>query len=81
MRKIYTSVDLGSDSIKILVAEIYNKKLNVLAVSNVKSSGIKKGLIVDANEILVSLREAISEIEGKLMITIDKVIASVPSYY
>lgn len=81
MRKIYTSVDLGSDSIKILVAEIYNKKLNVLAVSNVKSSGIKKGLIVDANEILVSLREAISEIEGKLMITIDKIIASVPSYY
>ena len=81
MRKIYTSVDLGSDSIKILAAEIYNKKLNVLAVSNVKSSGIKKGLIVDANEILVSLREAISEIEGKLMITIDKVIASVPSYY
>ena len=81
MRKIYTSVDLGSDSIKILVAEIYNKKLNVLAVSNVKSSGIKKGLIVDANEILISLREAISEIEGKLMITIDKVIASVPSYY
>lgn len=81
MRKIYTSVDLGSDSIKILVAEIYNKKLNVLAVSNVKSSGIKKGLIVDANEILVSLREAISEMEGKLMITIDKVIASVPSYY
>ena len=81
MRKIYSSVDLGSDSIKILVAEIYNKKLNVLAVSNVKSSGIKKGLIVDANEILVSLREAISEIEGKLMITIDKVIASVPSYY
>ena len=81
MRKIYTSVDLGSDSTKILVAEIYNKKLNVLAVSNVKSSGIKKGLIVDANEILVSLREAISEIEGKLMITIDKVIASVPSYY
>ena len=81
MRKIYTSVDLGSDSIKILVAEIYNKKLNVLAVSNVKSSGIKKGLIVDANEILVSLREAISEREGKLMITIDKVIASVPSYY
>ena len=41
MRKIYTSVDLGSDSIKIMVGEIYDKKLNVLAVSCVKSSGIK----------------------------------------
>jgi len=81
MRKIYTSVDLGSDSIKIMVGELYNNKLNVLAVSNVKSSGIKKGLIVNASEILNSLREAILEIEGKLLITIDKVVATVPSYY
>ena len=81
MRKVYTSVDLGSDSIKIMVGEIYNKKLNVLATSCVKSRGIKKGLIVNANEVLGTLKEAISEIENKLLITIDKVIASVPSYY
>ena len=81
MRKVYTSVDLGSDSIKIMVGEFYNKKLNVLATSCVKSRGIKKGLIVNANEVLGTLKEAISEIENKLLITIDKVIASVPSYY
>lgn len=81
MRKIYTSVDLGSNSIKIMTGEIYDKKLNVLAVSEVKSRGIKNGLIVDANEILSSLKEAISDIENKLSITIDKVVASVPSYY
>ena len=81
MRKIYTSVDLGSNSIKIMTAEIYDKKLNVLAVSEVKSRGIKNGLIIDANEILSSLKEAISDIENKLSITIDKVVASVPSYY
>lgn len=81
MRKIYTSVDLGSDSIKIMVAEIFNKKLNVLATSVVKSCGIKKGLIVNANDVISCLKRAISEIENKLMITIDKVIASVPSYY
>lgn len=81
MRKIYTSVDLGSDSIKIMVGEIHNKKLNVLATSSVKSRGIKRGLIVNANEVLGTLKEAISDIEKKLLITIDKVIASVPSYY
>lgn len=81
MRKIYTSVDLGSDSIKIMVGEIYDKKLNVLAVSCVKSSGIKQGVIVNANDILISLKDAISDIERKLSITIDKVIANVPSYY
>lgn len=81
MRKIYTSVDIGSDSIKVLVGEIYNGKVNILATSNTMSKGIKKGLIVDANEALATIRDAISEIEGKLLITIDKVIASVPSYY
>jgi len=81
MRKIYTSVDLGSDSIKIMVGEIFNKKLNVLATSVVKSRGIKKGLIVNASEVLGSLKGAISEIEKKIGVTIDKVIASVPSYY
>lgn len=81
MRKVYTSVDLGSSSIKIMVAEIFNKKLNVLSTAKVESRGIKKGVIMDANETISSLREAISNIESKLNITIDKVIASVPSYY
>lgn len=81
MRKVYTSVDLGSDSIKILVGEIFNKKLNVLSVTSIKSKGIKKGLIIDANEVLESLKDAIKDIEEKLMISINKVIASVPSYY
>ena len=81
MRKIYTSVDLGSDTIKVLVGEIYNNKLNVLATSNVKSKGIKKGLIVDANEALSTIRSAISLVEDKLAININKVIATVPAYY
>jgi len=81
MRKVYTSVDLGSDSIKILVGEILNKKLNVLSVSSIKSKGIKKGLIVDAEEVLECLKDTIKDIEDKLMISISKVIASVPAYY
>lgn len=81
MRNIFTSVDIGSDTIKLLVAEIHNKKLCVLACSSVKSKGIKKGLIVDANDALFSIKEVIKEVEDKLMIKIDKVIASVPAYY
>ena len=81
MRKIYTSVDLGGGPIKEKVGEVYNNRLCVLATSTVKSKGIKKGLIVDANEALATIRDAISEVEGKLSISINKVIANVPSYY
>lgn len=81
MKKIYTSIDLGSDTIKLLVGEIYKGKLSVLAVSSVSSKGIKKGLIVDANETILALREVIEEVEGKLGIKLKKVIANVPAYF
>lgn len=81
MKRIYTSIDIGTDSIKVLVAEIFKDTLNVLAQAEVKSKGIKKGLITDANEALISIKEAINNLEGKLGVKIDKVVANVPSYY
>ncbi len=81
MKRIYTSIDIGTDTIKMLVGEMYKGKLNVLAVSCVKSKGIKKGLISDANETLIAIREAIADTEGKLGIKLDKVVASIPAYF
>ncbi len=80
MKKIYTSIDIGTSFIKILVSEVSDDKLNVLASSCVKSKGIKRGLIVDANEAVISIKEAIAIVEGKLGISIDKVVANIPSY-
>ncbi len=81
MKHIYTSIDIGSDTIKLIVCELYKNKLNLLAASSVKSKGIKKGLITDAEEASVSVKKAFNEIEDMLGITIKKVIATVPSYF
>lgn len=81
MRQIITSLDVGSDSIKIVVGEIYKNKLIVLACSDIKSKGIKKGLIVDSELASLSLKESFQRIEEVLSIKIDKVIANVPSYF
>ncbi len=80
MKKLYASIDIGSDTVKVLVCEIYKDKMNVLASSSVKSSGIKKGLIVDANDASICIRKAIQEVESMLGIKIEKVLVSVPSY-
>ena len=37
MKKIYTSIDIGSDSIKMVTAEIYKGKINILASTAIKS--------------------------------------------
>lgn len=78
MKKIYTSIDIGSDSIKMVTAEIYKGKINILASTAIKSEGIKKGLIVDATKAIISIKEALTSIENMLGIKITKVIASVP---
>ena len=81
MRHIYTSVDIGSDTIKIVVCELYRGRYNLLATTSTKSSGIKKGLITDVNEASSSLQQAFNEIESMLGFKIRKCIATVPSYF
>ena len=78
MRKIYSSVDIGSSYIKIVVMEELNNKFNVLAAINYPSSGIKDGIIIDEKEVTFSLKKAFSEINKSLGVKIDKVITSVP---
>jgi cell division protein FtsA len=81
VKHIYTSVDIGSDSIKVVTSELFKGKLNLLAASSVKSKGIKKGLITDVNSATMSLQKAISEVENMLGIKIKKVITTIPSYF
>lgn len=81
MKHVYTSVDIGSDTIKVVVCELVRNKLNLLATSSVKSKGIKKGVITNTEEAASSLKQAFHEAEEMLGIKIKKVIASVPSYF
>ena len=81
MRHIYTSVDIGTDTTKIIVTELYKGKLNLLAASSTKSKGIKKGLITDVDEASYSLKKAVSEVQEMLGFKIKKVLVNVPSYF
>lgn len=81
MKHVYTSIDIGSDTIKVVVCELFNNKLNLLAASSVKSKGIKKGLITNVDEAMESLTSALNEVEEMLGIKIKKVITSIPCYF
>lgn len=81
MKRIYTSVDIGSDTIKVIVCELYKNRLNLLAATTTKSLGIKKGLITDVELARRSIKSAIDEVNKMLGIEITKVIANIPSYF
>lgn len=80
MRKIFSSIDIGSNSIKIVVCELFENKLNVLSSVNVLSKGIKYGEVVDDDLVKESLKNAINEINRSLGLKIDKAIINVPMY-
>ena len=74
MKEIISALDIGSSTVKLVVGEIYKNELNVLAVSEVKSNGVKKGIIVNPEETLISLKEVFSRCERMLDIKIKKVL-------
>ena len=79
MRRIIASVDLGSNSIKIVVGEIRGRKINIIAASDTPSKGIKKGVIVNQNSLIESLKLSFKKTEELIGIKVTKVIVNVPA--
>lgn len=80
MKKVYASIDIGSDTIKFVVGELFNDEVNVLAAHSIKSKGIRKGLIIDPNLAINAIKDGMKEINNMLGIVIKKVIVNVPDY-
>lgn len=77
---IYASIDIGSDTIKIVVAEYINDHLNVLGSVDTKAVGIKKGIIVDKEMVFKSISLALDEIKKQVGFKVDKAIITIPCY-
>ena len=80
MRKIFSSIDIGSNSIKIVVCELFENKLNVLSSTNYPSEGIKQGIVVDETSVKETLIKSMHEINTSLGLKIDKAIINIPMY-
>ena len=80
MKKIYTGIDIGSHSIKIIVSEVINNKFHVLATSNTKCKGIHNGIITDIELVKPYLLKAKKNVEEMLGISINQAIVNVSSY-
>ncbi|MGT2799084.1 cell division protein FtsA [Streptococcus marmotae] len=75
----FTGLDIGTSSVKVLVAEYVEGEMNVIGVSNVKSSGVKDGIIVNIDVAANAIKTAIAQAEEKAGIRIDKVNVALPA--
>ncbi len=79
MKNIYAVLDIGSATLKFLVAEISNINVNVLFVKTIPSHGVKKGIIEDDRILTRDIRKVIDEAETFLETKITSVALTIPT--
>ncbi|HFH9945880.1 TPA: cell division protein FtsA [Streptococcus suis] len=75
----FTGLDIGTSSVKVLVAEYNENGMNVIGVSNVKSAGVKDGIIVNIDVAAGAIKKAIEQAEEKAGVRIDRVNVGLPA--
>ena len=76
---LYVGLDIGTTSIKVIVAEKVKGQLNVIGVGNQPSNGLSRGVIVDIDQAAEAIRSAVNQAQEKASIEIKDVIVSVPA--
>ncbi len=74
---ILVSLDIGTTKIKVIIGEVLNDSLNIIGVGTAKSNGMKKGAIVDIDQTVHSIRNAVEQAERMVGMQIDSVVVGI----
>ncbi len=80
MKQIYAALELGNGDIKILVAEYYNTRFNIIRVEKAFSAAINDFKLVDKELFKKDLKGLFENASNKIGSRIEKVILVLPSY-
>lgn len=76
---IYVGLDIGTTSIKVAVAECAKNQMNIIGYGNTRSAGLNRGVIVDIDQVVRAIREAVRQAEEKASMPIKEVSVGVPA--
>lgn len=76
---IYVGLDIGTTSVKVVVAEYVDSQMNIIGVGNAKSEGINRGIIVDIEKTVQAIKRAVGQAEEKAGIQIRTVSVGIPA--
>src|SRR5699024_4495798 len=65
------------DALPIFIGEVLYDSLNIIGVGTAKSNGMKKGAIVDIDQTVQSIRNAVEQAERMVGMQIDSVVVGV----
>ena len=76
---MYVGLDIGTTSVKVVVAEYIDSQMNIIGVGNAKSEGINRGIIVDIDKTVQAIQRAVRQAEEKAGIQIKGVSVGLPA--
>ncbi|MEY8446549.1 cell division protein FtsA [Enterococcus ratti] len=76
---MYVGLDIGTTSVKVVVAEYIDSQMNIIGVGNAKSEGINRGIIVDIDKTVQAIQRAVRQAEEKAGIQIRGVSVGLPA--
>lgn len=76
---MYVGLDIGTTSVKVVVAEYIDSQMNIIGVGNAKSEGINRGIIVDIDKTVQAIQRAVRQAEEKSGIQIKSVSVGLPA--
>ncbi|MDA5387148.1 cell division protein FtsA [Loigolactobacillus backii] len=76
---IYVGLDIGTTSIKVIVAEYIKGQMNVIGVGSERSEGLSRGVVVDIDKAVTAIQKAVKQAEQKANIDIHEVTAGIPA--
>ena len=77
MRKIVSSIDIGSDTIKFVVGEFIDDKLHILSADKIASKGIENGKVIDAKELSMKIKNIVEQASLSIGVEIKKTILGI----
>lgn len=76
---MYVGLDIGTTSVKVVVAEYIDSQMNIIGVGSAKSEGINRGIIVDIDKTVQAIQRAVRQAEEKAGIQIKGVSVGLPA--
>ena len=76
---MYVGLDIGTTSVKVVVAEYLEGQMNIIGVGNAKSDGLNRGIVVDIDQTVQAIQRAVRQAEEKAGIQIKSVNVGLPA--
>ncbi|WP_409341237.1 cell division protein FtsA [Paenibacillus sp. MBLB4367] len=74
---VIVSLDIGTSKVRAIIGEVSGSSLNIIGVGSADSEGIRKGAIVDIDQTVQSIRNAIDHAERMVGIQISDVYVGI----